>query len=308
MKRKLLLAGVIASVFLIACSKDGGQKSVVAKVGATAITQEDVSKEMNALPAQIQGMFQGPEGGSRFVDELVKKEILYQEAKKKGLENNPEYKKKVEDFRKLTLISTLLEKEIEDKAKVTDKDIKDYYDANKKNFMSNNEVRASHILVKSEEDAVKILDQIKKGGNFAKIAKASSLDAGSAKNGGDIGFFSRGQMVPEFERAAFSLKVGEVSGPVKTQYGFHIIKVTGRKEGNIVEFEKVRPVLTQRLTAEKQKQVFDTYVNELKNSYKVEINKEAISRMSPEPGSIKADKQGAKQEATPGINKPEVKK
>lgn len=291
MKRLLVLAGVITSVFLFACSKGGGQKAVVARVGSTAITQEDVSRELNALPGRIQGIFQGPEGVARFVDELVKKEILYQEAKKKGLENNPEFIKKVEDFKKLTLISTLLEKEIEEKAKVTDKDLKDYYDANKKTFAANSQVRASHILVKTEADARKLLEQIKKGGNFANIARANSIDKGSAKNGGDLGFFSRGQMVPEFEKAAFSLKAGEVSDVVKTQYGFHIIKVTDRKEGNTVEFEKVKDVLAQKLTAEKQKQVFDNYVNDLKNSYKVEVNKEAIAKMTAEPDKGKTDKQ-----------------
>ncbi len=281
MKRVILLITIVALIFVISCSKVGVQNSsVVAKVGPTNITQEDAGRELKALPDQIQKMFQGQEGTERFVDELVKKEVLYQEAKKKGLENNPEFQKKVEDFKKLTLISTLLEKEIEEKSKVTDKEVQDYYDAHKKDFAANNQVRASHILVKTEEDAKKLLDQIKKGADFAKLAKANSIDTGSAKNGGDLGFFSRGQMVPEFERAAFGLKKGEVSNPVKTQYGYHIIKVTGVKEGNIVEFDKIKQVLTQRLTAAKQKDLFDSYVNDLKKSYKVEINREAIAKMA----------------------------
>lgn len=281
MKRAILLITIVASIFVISCSKGGVQNSsVVAKVGPTNITQEDAGRELKALPDQIQKMFQGQEGTERFVDELVKKEVLYQEAKKKGLGNNQEFQKKVEDFKKLTLISTLLEKEIEEKSKVTDKEVQDYYDAHKKDFAANNQVRASHILVKTEEDAKKLLDQIKKGADFAKLAKANSIDTGSAKNGGDLGFFSRGQMVPEFERAAFGLKKGEVSNPLKTQYGYHIIKVTGVKEGNIVEFDKIKQLLTQRLTAAKQKDLFDSYVNDLKKSYKVEINKEAIAKMA----------------------------
>jgi peptidyl-prolyl cis-trans isomerase C len=205
--------------------------------------------------------------------------MLYQEAKKKGFENNPEYKKKLEDFKKLTLISLLLEKEIEDKAKVSDQDIKDYYEKHKADLTTNNQVRASHILVKSEDDAKKILGQLKKGGDFSKIAKEKSIDTGSAKNGGDLGFFSRGQMVPEFEKAAFSLKEGELGGPVKTQFGYHIIKVTGKKEGKVVEFDKVKDLLTQRVTAEKQKEAFDSYMEGLKKSYTVEKNKEAIASL-----------------------------
>lgn len=307
MKRAILLITIVASIFVISCSKGGVQNSsVVAKVGPTNITQEDAGRELKALPDQIQKMFQGQEGTERFVDELVKKEVLYQEAKKKGLENNQEFQKKVEDFKKLTLISALLEKEIEEKSKVTDKEVQDYYEAHKKDFAANNQVRASHILVKTEEDAKKLLDQIKKGADFAKLAKANSIDTGSAKNGGDLGFFSRGQMVPEFERAAFGLKKGEVSNPVKTQYGYHLIKVTGVKEGNIVEFDKIKQLLTQRLTAAKQKDLFDSYVNDLKKSYKVEINKEAIAKMAGGGDKGKAGQTGNQGQGSGA--KPEGKK
>ena len=282
-KMKKVLASLlfVSAALLCSCTKQGEQKSsaYIAKVGSEVITQEDVNRELKGLPPQIQNMFSGPDGAEKFADELVKREMLSQEAKKKGFENDAEYKKKVEEFKKLTLISLLLQKEVEEKAKVTDKDVKDYYEAHKAELTTNNQVRASHILVKNEEEAKKILEQVKKGADFAKIAKEKSVDAGSAKNGGDLGFFSRGQMVPEFENAAFALKQGEVGGPVKTQFGYHIIKVTGKKEGKIVEFEKVKDLLTQKVTAEKQKQVFDSYMNELKKSYKVEINKDALAKM-----------------------------
>jgi len=270
------------------------------------ITKDDVEKELKALPSQIQNMFQGPEGAGKFVDELVKREMLYQEAKKKGLDNTPEYKKKVDDFKKITLIGSLLEKEVEEKSKVTDNDIKTYYDAHKSELTMNNQIKASHILVKTEDEAKKISDQLKKGGDFAKLAKEKSIDPGSAKNGGDLGFFSKGQMVPEFEKIAFNLKVGQISEPVKTQFGYHIIKVTGRKEGQIVELDKVKNLLTQRVTAEKQKEVFDSYMNSLKGSYKVDINKYAVSQLA-EANKGKAGQESPKPEQKPE-SKPEGKK
>ncbi len=282
MKRFQFLAILVSLALLFSCAKKGEQKSsaYVAKVGSATITQDDVNREIKGLPDQIQKMFVGPEGTERFVDELVKKEILYQEAKKKGIENNPDFQKKVEEFRKLTMISLLLEKEIEDKAKVTEKDVKDYYESHKADMTTNNQIKASHILVKSEEEARKILEQLKKGGDFAKIAKEKSVDTASAKNGGDLGFFSRGQMVPEFEKVAFSLKEGEIGGPVKTQFGYHIIKVTAKKEGKVVEFDKIKDILTQKVTAEKQKTAFDSYIEGLKKSYNVQKNKEAIAAIS----------------------------
>jgi peptidyl-prolyl cis-trans isomerase C len=296
MKKFQFLAILVSLVLLFSCAKKGEQKSsaYIAKVGSVTISQEDVTREIKGLPEQIQKMFEGPEGAERFVDELVKKEILSQEAKKKGYENNPEYQKKVEDFKKLTLISLLLEKEIEEKAKVTDKDVKDYYESHKADMTTNNQIRASHILVKSEDEAKKILEQVKKGGDFAKIAKEKSIDTGSAKNGGDLGFFAKGQMVPEFEKVAFSLKEGEIGGPVKTQFGYHVIKVTGKKEGKVVEFDKIKDLLTQKVTAEKQKEAFDSYMDGLKKSYNVQKNKEAIATIWSAKGKTDApgDKPG----------------
>jgi peptidyl-prolyl cis-trans isomerase C len=284
MKRLSVLTVIVVSfALLLSCAKKGEQKSVtgyVAKVGSVAITQDDVDREMKALPEQIQKMFAGPEGMERFVDELVKKEILYQEAKKEGFESNPEYKKKVEDFKRISLISLLLEKEIEAKAKVSDADLKKYYEDHKAELTAGGQLRASHILVKTEAEANKILGQLKKGGDFASIAKEESIDKNSAVRGGDLGFFSRGQMVPAFENAAMRLKVGEIGGPVETQFGYHIIKLTGRKEGRPVEFDKIKDLLRQRVTAEKQKELFDSYVERLKKSYSVEKNKDAIAKLA----------------------------
>lgn len=282
MKKKVLLLVLLVFALLISCAKKPEQKAgtYVARVGKTIITQEDVEKEFKGLPPQIQKVFDGKEGMERFVDELVKKEMLYQEAQKRGLENDPEFKKKLDEFKKLTLISALLEKEIEDKVKIGDKEARSYYDSHKEEFMTNNQIRASHILVRTEEEANSVLGEIKKGADFAKLAQARSIDTGSAKNGGDLGYFSRGQMVPEFEGAAFKLKVGEVSKPVKTQYGYHIIKVTEKKEGKPIEFEKIKDLVIQKLTAEKQKEVFDSYIEGLKKKYDTEIRKEAINTPS----------------------------
>lgn len=307
MRKLVFFAAIMSLALLISCAKRGEQKSgvYIAKVGSETITKEDFENELKSYPPQIQKMFQGPEGAAKFVDELVKKEMLYQEAKKKGLENTPEYKKKLEDFKKMTVISALLEKELEEKSKVTDSDVKAYYDAHKNELLVNGQVRASHILVKTEDEAKKISEQLKKGADFAKIAKEKSIDAGSAKNGGDLGFFSKGQMVPEFDKVAFGLKPGQISEPVKTQFGYHIIKVTGKKEGQVVEFEKVKNLLTQRVQAEKQKDVFDSYVNSLKSSYKVDVNKEAVSKLSVGEAT---DKSKAGEAVPKAEEKPEPKK
>lgn len=277
------VAIVVLTIFLMfACAKKEAPKGTyLAKIGSGTITQADFEREMKSLPVFAQAMFEGSIGKERFLEELVKKEVLYQEAVKKNLNKDAEYLKKVEDFKKITLVSLLLEKEIEAKAKVTDQEVKDYYDKNKADFAPINQIRASHILLKTEEEAKKAYERLKKGEDFVQIAKKSSIDKGSVKKGGDLGYISKGQMVREFESAALKLKPGEISEPVKTQLGYHIIKVTDKKMGKVIDFEQVKDLLSQRLSAKKQKEVFDSYMEGLKKSYKVDINKDALLKLTP---------------------------
>jgi peptidyl-prolyl cis-trans isomerase C len=298
---KRVAAVCILAVALVACSKKEAEQKgpYLAKIDNTTITQADFDREFKALPDYAQQIFTDAEGREKFLNEIVNKEILYKEAMKKGFDKSPEFNKKMEDFKKLTLVSEVFEKEIMAKSTVSDQDIRDYYDKNKDSFVMATEIKASHILVKTEEEAQKVLARLKKGEKFEAIAKAVSLDTASARNGGDVGFFKKGQMVPEFERAAASLKVGDISIPVKTQFGYHIIKVTDKKTGSPVEFEKVRDLISQKLSGEKQKEAFEAYITELKKTYKVELNKDALSKPDTSP---------AKTDAPEGSVKPEEKK
>lgn len=281
---KKLAIGLMLTVALISCSKNGAEQKgpYLAKVGNATITQADYDREFQALPDYAQQLFVDEQGKEKFLNEIINKEILYQEALKKGLDKTPDYQKKLEEFKKLTLVSGLFEKEIMSKAKVSDQDVKEYYEKHKEDFTPTTQIRASHVLVKTEDEAKKVLERLKKGEKFGDVAKAVSIDSGSAKNGGDLGYFSKGQMVPEFERAAASLDAGQVSIPVKTQFGYHIIKVTDKKKGAVIEFEKIKDMVSQRLSGEKQKEAFDQYLSELKKTYKVDINKDALQKPSAE--------------------------
>ncbi|HSB31008.1 MAG TPA: peptidylprolyl isomerase [Candidatus Sulfobium mesophilum] len=300
----ILCAGMLFSCTQKAAEQTTQQGPVVAKVGTSGITQADFEREMKSLPDYAQQLFVGEAGKEKFLEEIIKKEILYQEALKKGLDKSPEFNRKLEEFKKLTLASALLEKEIMSKNKVSEQEVKDYYSKHKEDFTTTSQIRASHILVKTEAEANKVLERLKKGEKFEEIAKKESLDKGSAQNGGDVGYFSRGQMVPEFERAAASLKVGQLSGPVKTSYGYHIIKVTDKKTGPVVEFERVKDVIFQRLSGERQKEAFDKYIAELrkKKDYEVVINKDVLAKISPEI------KKTEKPEAAPDKPSEEVQK
>jgi len=276
---KKLLSTVLAIFFIVSCSKDSEKnRAYVAKIDGTAITEKDLQAEMSSLPEMARELFQGSEGASKFVDEIVNKEVLYLEAKKRGLEKDKDLQKKLEQIKKLTLINQLLEKEIKASAKVTEKDIKDYYNKYKDDFIMPNQVRLSHIVTKTEDDAKKAYERLKKGEDFSKVASDLSVDKTSAKVGGDIGSFKRSEMSADIETIVFRLKKGEISEPARLKDGIHIFKATDIK-GSQVEFEKVKGLIEQRLTAEKQRETFDKFIEGVKKNYKIDINKDAVSKI-----------------------------
>jgi len=280
---KKLLVVMAAVIFIASCARDDGQKSAyVAKINGTSITKEDVIKEMENLPSVAREFFKGQEGVKRFIDELVKKEMLYIEAKKRGLYKNKEFERKVEEFKKITLINDLLKKETDAVSKVTEQDMKDYYEKNKGEFMMTNQVRLSHIIVKTEGDAKKVYERLQKGEDFGHIAAEMSIDKATSKSGGRLGAFKRGDLMPEIEEVAFSLRKGEVSMPIRIRDGFQILKVTDAK-GPIAEFEKAKEFIKQSIIAKRQKEGFDNLLKDLKKKYKIEINKDALAKITFAP-------------------------
>lgn len=194
--------------------------------------------------------------------------------------------KTLDDFRRETrenmIIEKMLRAEVEPKVKVGQPEIQAFYDQNKERFQEPESVRASHILVKIDAgatDDVKkqaqakaegILADVNKGTDFAELAKKNS-DDGSAAQGGDLGFFGRGQMVPEFETAAFGLQPGQVSGLVQSQFGYHIIKLAEKRAPRTVPLAEVSERINQFLGQQQQQQMTGAFVATLKSKGKVEV-------------------------------------
>lgn len=269
MKKFMILICVV--VFAVGCSqKDGSKGPVLAKVEGTVITKEDFLNKINRVPEWARDRFQSEEGKKEFLDELIKEQLIYKDAMKNGLDRDENFKRDLEEFKKMNLIKIILEKEVEKKAKLDPKEVKDFFDKNKEKFTIGTEVKAKHILVDTEQQAKDVLKKLTQNENFSRLAEQYSRDKATAKIGGDLGFFGRGRMVPEFEAVAFNLKVGEVSGPVKTRFGYHIVQVTDRKEGRPGSFDEIKGTLERQLMIEKQKALFDTYVEKLKKDAKIE--------------------------------------
>jgi peptidyl-prolyl cis-trans isomerase C len=189
-----------------------------------------------------------------------------------------------------------MQSQVQGKDAVTEDDAKKFYDANTKEFAHPDLVKASHILFRTPENATP--DQIKaaekkakdaivrvnKGEDFGKLAGELSEEPGAAQRGGDLGYFPKDRMVPEFANAAFAQKVGTVSAtPVKSKFGFHVIKVTDKKPAGTQSFDEVKDKLMQFLKAQKQREVFKGIMQELRQSAKIETNLPAPTTPAPAP-------------------------
>jgi len=292
MKRLPVMAAAVALMFPLLCTPSFAADAAAAKpaqkaeapalspdapvatVNGRPITQSFFNKVLEQAPGG-EGQTVTPDMKRQLLDRLVDFELTAQAAEKQGLDKTPDFMQGMDFVRKQQLYSALVKSEIIDKVKVTPEEVKAYYDGHKDEFNAEEEVKASHILVDTEDEAKKIKARLDKGEDFAAIAKASSKCPSSAK-GGDLGFFGKGRMVPEFEKAAFALKVGEISAPVKTQFGWHIIKVTEKKEAGTKALDDVKTDLEQKLLQEKQKKTFDDMLAKLKSDAKIEINETAL--------------------------------
>lgn len=175
----------------------------------------------------------------------------------------------LEQIRQDIAVTVKIEKLLEPRIVISEEEMQTYFEENQADFAQEEQVQASHILVDTEEKARQIEQRLASGENFAQLAGENSIDTASAANGGDLGFFGRGTMMEEFEEAAFGMQVGQVSAPVKTDYGYHIIKVTGRKEAQAADFGQSREKIRAALFEQKAQAEFGTWLEEMHQQYEI---------------------------------------
>ncbi len=277
--KKAVLMIFLCSLLIFGCKKADLGGDYVVKIDNQRISEKDLKKEFDTLPDMAKQFFAGPEGAEKFAEELIKKEVLYLEALKKGYDKKEDFARKMEEFKKINLINQFLEEEMKKLSQITDAELKEYYEKHKDEFMTSTQVRLSQIVVKDEQGARKVFESLQRGEDFAKVAAAMSIDKNSAKSGGDIGTFKKGELNKDLENIAFRLKKGEVSNPIPLKDGIHFIKVTDAK-GTVQEFDKVKAFIGQKAMADKQRTTFEKLLEDTKKKYKIEINKEALKKAS----------------------------
>jgi peptidyl-prolyl cis-trans isomerase C len=258
---------------------------VLARFDNDKITRAEFISRVEKLPKDLRSV--AVQRKKDFLEDMASEHFLLKEAKRQGIENQKEVQDLIEAARRKIIVAKLIETEVDRKASVTDEEVTQYYDAHKDEFMTPLLFRASHILVKTLEEAQTIKAELSAGGDFEELARKKSMDM-TAIRGGDLGFFQKGQFVPEFEDAVSGLTKGQISDPVKTQFGYHIIKLTDRAEPSLREFRTVKSLIQERLLNEKRSKIFKALIDKLRSGSKIQIDEKALETVSLDVPSKKS--------------------
>jgi len=277
---KILKSALFATT-LIATSISATE--VLATVNDKPINKSDINLILKKSGVTFDKL--SPKQQRDIIDRLIERELLVNVAKKAGIEKDEDFKKALENYKKDLLIQSWMDK-IYKRTLISDSEANKYYQEHKDDFRVPPQVHARHILVKSEEEAKKIIDELKnlKGeelkNKFIELAKTKSTGP-TGKNGGDLGYFSQGQMVKPFSEAAFALKKGEITKePIKTQFGYHIIYLEDKQPEGVAKFEDVKNQIIEKMRQEQfAKTIKDTIENQ-KKSNKITINFEIEDKNS----------------------------
>jgi len=273
-QRPIAFATIAALLFVLpaasGCSKNSSSEApasstsdpVIARVNGVDIKQSDLALAEEDVGADMQAA--SPEAKrEHLISYLADIIMVTQAADKKNLADDADFKRRLAFLRSKLLMGYELQQEA--KTALTDEALKQTYDEAVKSMSGQEEVHARHILVEGEDEAKAILEQLKGGADFAKLAKEKSKDPGAAE-GGDLGYFTKDQMVPEFADVAFKMYPGQLSNPVKTQFGWHVIKVEDKRIKQPPEFEKVKDQIEAYLARKAQ----SDFITKLRQSAKVE--------------------------------------
>lgn len=284
-KKSIIAVMAIAMLVLAGCSNDGKKANddVVATVGGENITKDDLYDLLvtNAGEQALEALID-----EKIVESEIKKEkisisqdeidqemdLFVEEAGGEEAFNALLTQRDIstEDFEKDIKQYLSIRKLMEPLIEVTDEEIKAYFEENKAELDVEEEVDVRHILVKEEDLAKELVQKIKDGEDFAELAKEHSTDAGSAAIGGNIGFFPRGKMVPEFEEKAFSMNIGDISEPVKSSHGYHIIEVLDKQEAKEATFEDHKEEIKEQLIEMKMQTEYVTWLTEKREEYDID--------------------------------------
>ncbi len=251
----------------------------LAKIGDVVITNGDIERVIASFPEEQRSYLDTPDGRERILNQKIANCVMALAVKENGAGLTPEQEVMRSDFEE----QLLSQSEINDafaSISVTDEEVENYYNDCKESFVTEEQINARHILVDTLEQALSIRKDILSGAISFEDAAIQYSSCSSAPQGGELGFFGHGMMVPEFDEAAFAAELNEVTEPVQTQFGYHLIKVIDKKLAEAAPLEDVAAQIRTQMTQQKQNDVLVARIEELKNQYKdIVVEEEAIDRL-----------------------------
>lgn len=241
-------------------------QEVLAVVAGEEITQAEFDAFLQGVPREQQPYLSNPQFREQCLQQLIALHMFAKKGEEMKLAETEEFQKVLENARRDILAQMAMRETLKD-VSVSDEEIKAYYEANAQQFQKGETVNAKHILTDSEGKCNSILESIVNGEKAFEAAAQEFSTCPSGSKGGDLGTFGRGQMVKEFEEAAFNAEIGHVVGPVKTQFGYHLIKVEQKNEAQTAALEEVKETIRRTLMQQKQNTVYENAVNAMKKEY-----------------------------------------
>ncbi len=242
------------------------ENKILAVVDGVNITEAELDAFIASMPREQQMYAQHPQFREQCLNEVLNIHLYAKMGKEEKMDETEQFKAYMESAKK-DILAQLAMRKVLNSVSVTEDECREYYENNKNSFLKPESVNAKHILVEDENECMSIMELVKSGEKeFEDMAREHSKCASGAK-GGSLGEFGRGQMVKEFEDAAFSAQIGEIVGPVKTQFGYHIIKVEDKTEEKIAEFEQVENKIRKTLINQKQNEAYAAKSAELREKY-----------------------------------------
>lgn len=246
------------------------ENKVLAIVNGKKITQFAVDQFIRSMGPERGAQLSNPEGEKRVLDELINQNLYLADAMDNEIEETAEFKNEMQRMKEVILTQVNINSTMRGIG-IVESEVKDYFEQNQAKYNQPASANTSHILVEDEAECAKLREKImKKEIDFAEAAKQYSK-CPSGQKGGELGLHPRGQMVPEYDAVSFAMEIGEISQPVKTQFGYHLIKLNEKTEGKSVQYEEVKNQVATELQRKKQNEAYFNKLQELKSKYKVEI-------------------------------------
>ena len=277
MSKKFWVFVLIALVAAVSGCRSKNDGTMLARSDSTIITKEEFVYKLQGLPKEIQSIAYRHK--KDFVEEMINEKYLLVEAKKRHLEDLTDVKDLLKAAYQKIIVAKLIELEVDQKIKLDPEEASKYYETHKEEFMTPLLFRASHILMSTEEEANAVKTQLDGGADFEALAKSRSTD-NTATRGGDIGYFQKGQLIPEFESEALKLTKGQMSPVFKSQFGYHIIKLTDKVEPALKDFKVVKSQLERQILNERRSRILKTLVEKIKGNAKIQIDEKILESIS----------------------------